>query len=358
MTRSRKSLGRILRIVDVVLISMILSSCVSKGKAKWPAIERLDLENYPEAVFLSTDIGSPSFKAKHFYVIADSILISVNHPSEGQKVVTLSDLYSNKVYGEYLAYGNGPGEALICTEHLYRDTLYINDVAKKKLYTFVPTTIIRNSLPLESIPVFDYQGYGLTPFVTKLDSNSVLCENPYYFSDGQSRIFNNAKNRFDRYSVTDGPRMEHFKYDTYNVSQGILVPINDKVFYASSSKPLIEVYNKDGSRLKLMVGPSQLPARYSISQGSVTFKEKVPYAYLSYCITDNYLYFNYIGGYYEEGYNNLHSTILKFDFNGNLIASFILPEYISSFSVIDDNLIYGKGYNDQGETILKKLFRE
>ena len=107
-----------------------------------------------------------------------------------------------------------------------------------------------------------------------------------------------------------------------------------------------------------MVGPSQLPARYSISQGSVTFKEKVPYAYLSYCITDNYLYFNYIGGYYEEGYNNLHSTILKFDFNGNLIASFILPEYISSFSVIDDNLIYGKGYNDQGETILKKLFRE
>lgn len=347
-----------------IAISLILSSCTVYDEGLWPIVEQINIEDHPHTVFFSTDIvSSLSFiKAKHFYVWADSILVTVNNPSTDKKVVVLSYLSSSEIIGEYLGYGNGPNEVLICTDHLYRDTLYINDVAKNKLYYFVLPDIVRTPHQFDSISVFDYHGYGPTPFVTMIDKRSILCENPYHFSDRKSHIYNTAKNRFDRYCLGDERMIIHtnYKYDTYNVSQGIIVPIIEKnrVYYASSSKPLIEIYDKEGTRIKRLTGPSELPANYSIHNGSIEFKERIPYSYLGYCLTNSFLYLNYIGGYFEDGFHNLHSTIIKFDFDGNLIESFILPEYVSSFSIVDDNLIYGKGYNNQGETVLKKFFRQ
>ena len=116
------------------------------------------------------------------------------------------------------------------------------------------------------------------------------------------------------------------------------------MFYASLFQPRIELYDTLGVRRKLFTGPTELPIEYTIDHEDdrILFKNKIPY-------------FNYIGSYLEDGYEKMHSTIMKFDMDGNFMEAFVLPKYVSSFTVVNDSLIYGKGYDQQGESVLWKF---
>lgn len=345
------------------LISLIILGGCNQNSYRdiWPEVESINIGETKSAVF-SPEIIEQSrelIHAHHFYIISDSILVTVNKPSTEQKVVLVSNLRSKETIAECLQYGNGPNEVLVVTDFLLGNTLYINDVAKKKLLSIDINTLVNRGKNQQEIDVFDYQFYGSTPFVIPFDDNSVLCENPYCFSDRQLKITNGAVNRFDRLSSNTPVDNKHYRFNTFNVSQGLLVPIrkNNLVFYASLFQPRIELYDTLGVRRKLFTGPTELPIEYTIDHEDdrILFKNKIPYAFLGFCVTANHVYFNYIGSYLEDGYEKMHSTIMKFDMDGNFMEAFVLPKYVSSFTVVNDSLIYGKGYDQQGESVLWKF---
>lgn len=348
----------------IALLSLcILESCnVGSYNDHWPDIERIEVENGTCIVF-NAEIQEESRNfvyAHHFYVYSDSILVTVNKPSTKQKVVSVTSLKTNQTIGEYLQYGNGPSEVLVVTDCMYGGVLHINDVAKHRVFSIDIDKIANGTMNQHNIDVFDYLSYGSTPYVIPLDDNSVLCENPFCFNEAQLKITNGTTKRFDRiYENSSVKGKNHYRFYTYNVSQGMLVPIkkNNLVFYASLSRPRIELYDTLGVRRKLFKGPTDLPIEYIIDNedSRILFKDRIPYAFLGFSLTTNNVYFNYIGGYYEDGYENMHSTILKFDMEGNYLGAFVLPKYISSFTAVNDSLFYGKGYDQQGESVLWKF---
>lgn len=341
-------------------LALLMGYSCSSYEDDWPETEELRLHPLIPVSFHQeiVETSRSHIRAKAFYIYADSILITVNKPSSEQAIVVLSQLSSGQVITRILTKGNGPGEVLDCICHMDGDILYINDFAKNKLFSLDIRHLLASSDVPDAVTVFDYRGYGPTPFVTSYDGTSVLCENPYCFKYKRLHISNGNEKRFDRFHMDQERSLKHHRYDTYNASQGMLVPLRDNnlVFYASLDRPWIELYDTLGNRKKLFTGPTKLPVEYAVHEGRIVFKDKIPYAYLGYGLSDGFIYFNYIGGYWENGYDNLHSTLLKFDRDGAYLGSLELPRYVSSFSVIHDYLIYGTGYDEHGETILWKFF--
>ncbi|MBQ9400292.1 MAG: hypothetical protein IJU27_06610 [Bacteroidales bacterium] len=297
-------------------------------------------------------------RASRFFVYADSVLVVVNKPQEGSYLVELADLGTGKVLASTLMYGNGPLEALLPIPHMDSDALYLRDVVRRRVL-LVDVAALLNA-PSSYFPTVldDYSDIRST-FATKLNENTMLYENAYCFADKHSGFVNNGQERiiFTSPGHHGNVKTGNPRYDTYNVSQGFIVPFDssDRIFYVSSGEPLIEIYDSSGKKLKRLSGPGKLSVEYGLSGEQVLFKGKIPYAFVYACSYDERVYMNYIGDYFDNNYSALKSTILEMDLDGVLLKAYCSPVFISSFSIASDGIIYGQGYDVDNNVVLWKL---
>ena len=353
--------SRLLGLLIVPL--MVLNSCRDSSGDNWPSEESFTFESGQQVIPLHAGIVECSrdyLYASKFFVYADSVMVVVNSPRENRPIVELADLRSGTLLAQTLMYGNGPFEALQAKPHMRGRFLFVEDFARQRLLRVDIHAML--VAPSDYLPEVIGEYNGLYPtFATQLDDHTMLLENPYCFDDKTTGISNGPEDRF--FFLKPGREKQLYqnerRYDTYNVSQGILVPFveSDRIFFLSLNLPQIEVYNGSGGKIKKLYGPTDLPVEYSQRDGSVYFRGQIPYGYLSATSFGGRLYANYIGGYFkkDEDYTKLHGSILELDMNGNLIRTFVSPVYISSFSVTSSGDIYGQGFDESYTHVLWKL---
>lgn len=297
--------------------------------------------------------------AKEYLVYKDSVLIVVNSKYKNGYFLELYDWNVNKEIAKICKLGEGPNEWLSVKVDLNGNELIVNDYIKSQAAVFNIDSLIVN--PKKSNVPIRHQVIGAPTAVFYKDS--LLLENPYYFHDNKQGI-NQGVCRFVK---TKGEEIYDdrlsYEYYTRNVAvNGRIIKneANDRIIYASMYQSNIEIYDTNLHEIKQINGPIDLVAEYVIENKEISFKNKIPYAYLDYC-TDNHSFFlTYVGNYLDKEHklNDYPNWILEFDWDGNLKNSFYLNEYILSISKgVQSGVFYVTVLNGEKNPVLLKLHR-
>lgn len=350
------------RIVFTLLcLSSTIYSC-SIRQTDWPEDYQIkldeDITSSLEAEVMEVSYGFPGAMA--FFVYSDTVLVVVNYPKQDLSLVQLADIETGNILAGTLLYGNGPEEVLMIIPMLREDVLYISDPARKRLISIDLDKLLKERASFHPDVLVDYSTASLTPGgLLPLDKDIILMANPYCFEDedtgwsniGQERIlfFNNG--------VITNTNNKGIRYNTFNVNQGEFAafPDHDRIFYASYSTPLIEIFDTEGNKLKRLHGPEDLSVEYYNDNGEIIFNRDAPVAYPSIYQCGNSLYLNFVGDHLNSGHRNMKSTIIQMNPEGKILNIYKCPVYLRFFNVTKNGIIYGQGYDENDTSILLKI---
>jgi len=302
--------------------------------------------------------------ARDFWTYQDSILIIRNRKQTDGYFLELYNLKREKIVSKLFRLGNGPEEMLSAKIEINGNMLTANDYVKNQVAFLNIDSILQHPEYKATI----VRHYTQSPTVVQYKENQLLIENPYYFRDDKLGIDNKAP----RFIIADKkiPHVENkkYKYYTRNVSVDGCVITNyqrNRIIYAESHIPKIEIYDTDLNLIKLIEGPDVLPPDYRIvndfDQNEVLFKKGyIPYTYLSYCTDKNFFYLTYMGDYLDVGQNkNMEDYpmwVFKFDWEGCFIDSYYIGRYVSSISISSDgDHLYATAISEEKNPFLIKL---
>ena len=356
---------RYVTFLDFVLVSFsLLFMCSCKHKKDCEVI-KLPSSIMTDSAPLTASLAVPSefcIAAKDLALYGDSVLVVTNKPLKGRCMIEFWNLKTGEKMSEVFHNGNGPGEMLNVTSHIRGDSLFVHDFAKHQIAVVDMHEALLNGVFKSGRFVSFCRNAG-SPFVTMWSQDRLIMLNPYYFenedlgiSNGQPRIL--STNVGDDAELLGGKTKRLFY--SYNVEQGCLVPSpsGEKLFFASSNYPEIEIYDSSLNLHTRIWGPDEFHPSYKISEGEICFDKKVPYTYRAYFAADDGLYLSYAGFFYDRKFKfqNAESWVFKFDWDGNFIKSYHSDKYLSSLSLSSDGkTFYGKGYDENGNVVLWRL---
>lgn len=317
--------------------------------------------NARELVVETIGLAESLFRAKEFDVYHDSILIVTNKAGDGTPFLEFYRLNSQERVRGFFRKGNGPSEMLDVHTVIHNGKVVVHDYIKNT-YCQVDIDSAVNVAGYAPQPLKDLPKGAMTASLTAFSDDSLLLWNPYYFVDERQNISNNVTKPFE--FLKKGETPENFwgnhEYFTFNVSQGLIFtnPEADRIICASYFLPEIGIYSTDGTLIKKINGPDKLPYDIAAINNNVAFKDKIPYAYKSFCIDGDAFYISYVGDYMVNGdeTKDFGSYIFKFDFDGNLLESYHSPVYIGRLSKISGkDTFYCRSIDKQGSTVLCRL---
>ena len=242
---------------------------------------------------------------------------------------------------------------------LNENELIVNDYIKSQVSVINVDSLIKN--PNFRIKPIAHRVIGAPTAI--LHKDSFLLENPYYFGDKRMGIYQGTS----RFLVTKGEEFYDerlsYKYYTRNVSVNGHIIKNkqaNKIIYASMYQSKIEIYDGDLNKIKIIEGPIELEPQYAIENNEISFKNRIPYAFLNYCTDEESFFLTYVGNYLDREHklNDHPNWILQFDWDGNLKNCYFLDSYILSISKgQQSNVFYVTVLNKDKEPILLKLHK-
>lgn len=354
-------------ILSVVIFIILMSGCVQPKREKVP-VQILDRELLAKAKVLQADtMGTfdEFIYAKKFWVYADSILIVLNKKHKDGYFVELHNLFTKENIVKLYRFGDGPDEMLSARVDMNGKTLLVNDFVKGQVAVVNLDSLLKNTT-YTTLPI-RHRAIGSPTAVPYGDC--FLLENPYCFADENLKIEQNAP----RFIVTDAKRsyVEEVKYKYYtgNVTVDgciIMNDFNDRIIYACMHKSAMEIYDKDLNLLRMIEGPIDLKTRYSLDSESdigieISFKDYIPYAYLTYCTDKNYFYLSYVGDYLKigMGMKDFPGWILKFDWDGRLVNCFSVSGCVRAISKSEkERALYVTVLNREDVPVLLKMYED
>lgn len=342
-----------------VLALTLFLSCSDRSSVA-PAVESYTLEREildtaktlkPETVNFDSPIT-----AENVYVWNDSIAVVKNIEDQKEhKLLEIYNINNGSLLWDAFVKGNGPGEILICNAYLRNDSILIDDFSRYRFTVFPITAPLSNPDFMPELTPYSIQTQALWPYRGRL-----LALNPHCFTNGQLGI-DYDRNRFivsdSSYNYKDH---KTYEYDTHNLTAGNLSISykNDRIVYASSLQPVIEIFDTDLNLLKRISGP-ELPHKteYAAYNNALFHKNEAPNTYTCQCSNSEFIYLSFIGDFTsrDKKYDDLDTWLFKFDWNGNFIDSYHIGHPIKSMSLsADGNSIYIFGSNDEGNNALYK----
>lgn len=349
---------------SIVLFGLLLCLLIGcSPEREQGAVTQLNVSAKTDAKELRVDtirLAQEFIHVKWHFVYRDSILVVVNKPSEAVPFIEIRNLTDNKPIGNYIPLGKGPGEMLQVFAYLNGNTLQLNDLVRKQIARINLDSLLQDPTGY-SIPTFaKYQVFAFGK--AQLADGRWVFENPYAFKHEKSGIVNDVPRLFVGDETTKMEDFGEYKYETSNVSQGMLFTnqAKNRLVYASLNFPIIEFYDGQTSLLKTIIGPDNFEnQKFDISQGGVIYHATIPYSYLAYCFDNDHLYLMYVGemiNFDEKSEKDLRSWIFRFDWDGNFVDSYYCPSHISALSVSSDGKAFYATIRDQDNMpVLVKL---
>lgn len=347
-------------IIGSIILYLFLLSCTKKQDNR--NVVNLKNEIKKECTALKAsfiELPQEFIYARYYSVYKDSILIVLNKKIEDIYLIEFHNLKTKKGIRRIFRYGNGPEELLSANININQNLLIVDDYVKKEI-SFIDIDSITNDPNYKpAISKYIIDARTVVPY----NNNKLLMDNPSYFVEPNLGI-NNETPHFIIADVNKTAEIKPVKqkYYTRNVSDGKIITnySHNRIYYINSNLPEIELYDNNLNLIKQLVGPDELKINYTIIDNEVVFKKTIPYSYMDYCCNDDYVYTLYMGDFMteEKRLQDNDLWIFKFDWDGNLINSYSVPQYINKISIgIGEDNLYATGYNDEENPILIKLIQ-
>lgn len=301
--------------------------------------------------------------AKEMYIYHDSILLVVNHPQENGYLLEAYNMQTHKAKSKYFRIGKGQGEILRGNVHITDNTLILNDYMAG---TYCFANIDSMLMDSKYKPLFT-QPLGLnTSFCAPFNGEWII-ENSYCFSDKNVGVFQKELRLLTPIEYEKVMQKRH-KFNTVNVAGNGLVIVHPKdknVMYASSNQSFIEIFDKDLTMNKRVIGPRHLNIDYYIDYDDkvpeIIFNHAIPYSYINYCADEDWVYLLYRGVMLDANNGNLEdfpTYIIKTDWSGNISECLFVDAYVLTISKskANDDLLYICSLNKDGLPQLYKLY--
>jgi hypothetical protein len=348
--------------VEKVILFLIFVVCILPGckdnraENDFFLDEKIKLEAKPvkiDTIGFFDDLIS----AEQFFVYQDTILIVQNRKYEDVYFLEFYDLKRRQLLHQLFRLGNGPYEMLSAIVKMDGSRLTVNDFIRNQV-AFVDIDSVLYD-PFYLAPVVRH--YYNSPTAVRYKEEQLLMENPNCFQCKELGVDQKAP-RFI-IAVDNQPYLEtpKYRYYTRNVAVDGEIITNypkDRIIYANDNHPKLEIYNNDLRLIKQIQGPDKLPAKYIIENNAITFYKYIPYAYMDFSASGDFVYLTYIG-------NNLTSQIhmedlpvwiFKFDWDGNFIESYSVGRYITTISLsTDGKSIYATAISEEKKPFLIKI---
>ena len=346
------------RILIGGLLTLLLS-CVNRT-TDWPEDIRFTLDGITPIQLKAQiiDVSYEYMDAHSFFVFSDTIMVVVNKPREGIPIIQLAHIKTGEELARTLYYGNGPLEVLLPQSVLRDNTLYVDDSARQRVFAVNLNELLKQRSLYRPKLIYEYN----MPIgaIAPLDEENLVIANSYCFEDEASGYSNSGQNRLLFYSSSSGLIGENTRgrnYYTFNVTQGELASFSEdnRIFYASLNSPIIEIHDNRGNKIKRMRGPEDLPIVYYNGDGDIMFEGDFAYCYFGLFPMGKSLYLNYIGEFNDRGFENMKSTFMVLDMDGNIQRIYQSPVFVGRFSVTPDGIIYGQGYDQDRTRVMLKL---
>ena len=340
----------------MIMAVALLESCSEQSTGNVPVLTLDHTVKDTVNTLISEDLNfNIPISAQKIYICEDSIAVVCNKNSTW--FLELYNLNENRLIKQLLRHGNGPGEMLDVNFYFNNDTISIEDFQKDRIAVIpIHNAVYGNDYEPE-LRTLSVQSQYKLPFKGRL-----IALNPYCFINKEYGIDNNGR----RFIITDSNYVYEYpsiyRYDTFNVSYSIffISHINDRIVFANTHEPELEIYDLRLNPLKKILGPEMPAQKYQIEEdGDVVFLNTIPAAYSSFCHDESYFYVSYNGCLlsYKNDFDrsSLKSWIMKFDWDGNFIDSYYIDHYVKSMSLSNDGrYIYAFGIDREGENVFYK----
>ncbi len=298
---------------------------------------------------------------KKFYHYNDSIMIVLNKKWENHHFIEFYNTNTNSVVRQLFMSGKGPGEMLSVDMHINGLKMFVKDYSRQQLAEVDVDSLLDDDTYK---PYIDKSINFIIASFAKYKGDYVF-ENSYSFIDENAGIIQDEKRLITPSEMSNIYDTKH-DYNTINVSSNGHIIVNEdkeRIIYANLYQSKIEVFDKDLNPVKRVKGPVMLDTKYYLTDDDpreVTFHKKIPFAYLEYCASKDYLFLNYIGDFMEG--NTLYdkkSYVMQFDWEGNLIKCYKSDKYIDVISCSQDtksiNDVYATMLDNEGKYFLVRL---
>lgn len=298
---------------------------------------------------------------KEFRYYNDSIMIVLNKKWEGHHFIEFYNINTDSVIRKLFMLGKGPGEMLDVNLSLCGSKMFVRDCIRQQLSDVDVDSLLDDDTYRPDID----KSINFTIASFAKYKGDYIFENPYSFIDENADIIQDEKRLITASEMSNLYDMKH-DYNTINVSScGHIIVNEDKecIIYANLCLSELGVFDKNLNLEKRVKGPAVLDIKYYLTDDDpreVIFHKKIPFAYLGYCASKDYLFLNYIGDFMEG--NTLYdkkSYVMQFDWEGNLIKCYKSDKYISVISCPHDaksvNDVYATMLDNEGKYFLVRL---
>lgn len=329
-----------------------------------PSIQYLEVERIelPEELFLKT----------RFLIYQDSILLAINEDLPNPGFLTIMNLQTKKIIGNFYSRGDGPGEVLGIYGYLDHKYLMISDypTGRKSIFNIDSALILR-------------ENYHPQLFNAGLCWDSFCC-----FSDTSLLVYNQYFTEDAKEFNTNDVTKELFVSDMHGSHEEILLP-NDRIFNGScgafvranenirrivcaySRCPKYKFLDYDMNITKVIYGPDdhtniQYGSYDGLNLGIINGMHSYNTTIAS---NDNYVFvFNeriidMLAGLTEQSISQQlidqvieNGELYQFDWDGNMVGRYKLRDNaILKISISEDSrTLYFTGYNEDRDMCLYK----
>ena len=339
--------------VFLLLISLMLAySCIGKESVSVVVLDQSIKKNAKEITGDTIEYDS-HIMADEYYIMDDSILIIFNDTHHADCFFEFYNTNNGQLLKRYLFRGNGHNELVNIIAYYNDGYLYVNGFMNNVFVKVDCRQLLTD--PLYNPAFVNYTAYtqNLIPF----DDESFIYENAYCFSDPSIHV-NQDVPRLLLTNKKSGK--EKYKYDTYNVTGGIIMlnKPGNRIVYASKRFPFIEIYNTRLEMLKKIKGPDELDVKYHINEknNEIIFKGVIPQTFMRYAYNKDHFYLAYKGVLSNNPNKNLNTWIFKFNWNGDVIDSYLYRGSIECLSISnDEEYLYVTTHDALGVPALVKI---
>lgn len=345
----------------VIVFSLLSCACTAREDGNVITIELAAIPDTMKVEKIPLNLDNTLIKK--YIVISDSIVILVNSPKAGNFI----DIYnknSGAIIKSYFDVGEGPDELLFCDIFSDGHEIVATDYIRNRFSQFDIDSLANKSFNPEFI-TYPYS-IGVTSHPIKVN-DSIILVNPFSYINKQARINQNLP-RLLRAKVNQQVLADIASPTLYtqNVSQANILynKYTKEIWEIPYGKSEITIYDltlnkKKTIRINTDVAGDANVYIKDISTGKkVLYRDGYPLAFTNIAISpDNqYLFICLVGRLITK---NIHESdcsvyILKMNWDGKILDSYYVPNFIYSLSVKESG-IYATIDDNEENRILVKL---
>lgn len=337
----------------IVSILILFLSCNDRDRVVSFTLDQAILDTAdilkPESVDFNIPITAGAISVWH-----DSIAIVLNVEDGNRKMLELYNMNDGTLIKDFFFKGRGPNEILSSIALLHNDTIVVDEFVQHKIAVLPVRSLLFDNDYKPVFRPYDMNSQRMWPYRGKL-----LGVNPNCYVDKRNGINNDG----ERFIVSDScykyVETRHFEVNTINLTGAdfFISYGKNRIFYYSIDRPEIEIYDTNLRLLKKIHGIRHNDnIKYTELNGYLYSEREYDDAYTNACTDSEYVYIVYLNPQPgDTSWEDSDNYVLKFDWDGNFIDSYLIRHGIAAISVSEDGRsLYAFGTGQDGYPVLNK----